>query len=103
MPSPPTSSASAQTAQAAAFELYERRLSAIEAALADAAIQRESQQKTLSELTEVLHDLRDLMAAWETTRGAFHVLRALGNAARWLVTVGAAAFALWLWFKNSLH
>ncbi|MBY0445576.1 MAG: hypothetical protein K2Q15_10260 [Burkholderiales bacterium] len=64
--------------------------------------QRDSEQKTLRELSEVLHDLRDLLAAWETTRGAFNLLRALGNVARWLMTVSVALLALWIWFRYSL-
>lgn len=81
----------------------EQRLATLEVSLAEVLRQREAQQKTLTELNETLHDLRDLLAAWETTRGAFNLLRALGNVARWLFTVAAALLALWLWLKSSLH
>jgi hypothetical protein len=84
------------------FSNYDQRLSTIESTLAEVVRQRDSEQKTLRELSEVLHDLRDLLAAWETTRGAFNLLRALGNAARWLMTVGVALLALWIWFRYSL-
>jgi hypothetical protein len=84
------------------FSNYDQRLSTIENTLAEVVRQRDSEQKTLRELSEVLHDLRDLLAAWETTRGAFNLLRALGNVARWLMTVGVALLALWIWFRYSL-
>ncbi|OWY38937.1 hypothetical protein CEK28_10435 [Xenophilus sp. AP218F] len=80
---------------------YDRRLQALETAISELARQREAQQRTLDELHAVVNDLRDLLQAWETTRGAFHLLRALGNAARWLITVAAAVAALWLWMKSS--
>ncbi|PRP68541.1 hypothetical protein BUE93_21875 [Chromobacterium amazonense] len=80
---------------------YDRRLQALETAISELARQREAQQSTLNELHAVVNDLRDLQQAWEATRGAFHLLRALGNAARWLITVGAAVAALWLWMKSS--
>ncbi|QBC45934.1 hypothetical protein [Iodobacter fluviatilis] len=84
------------------FSNYDQRLNAIENTLAEVVRQRDSEQKTLRELSEVLHDLRDLLAAWETTRGAFNLLRALGNMARWLMTVSVALLALWIWFRYSL-
>ena len=80
----------------------EQRLTTVEASLDELLRQREVQQKSLDELRDTLNDLRDLLAAWETTRGAFHMLRALGNVARWLFTVGAALLAIWLWFKSSV-
>ncbi|MCD0490856.1 hypothetical protein [Chromobacterium violaceum] len=79
----------------------EQRLATTEATLAEVVRQRDTQQKTLDELNATLHDLRDLLEAWETTRGAFNLLRALGHVARWMFTVGVAVAAVWLWLKSS--
>lgn len=44
------------------FSNYDQRLSTIESTLAEVVRQRDSEQKTLRELSEVLHDLRYLLA-----------------------------------------
>ncbi|WP_440029693.1 hypothetical protein [Chromobacterium amazonense] len=80
----------------------EQRLAAAEATLSEVIRQREAQQRALDELNATLHELRDLLEAWQTTRGAFNLLRLLGNAARWLFTVGTALAAVWLWLRGSL-
>ncbi|MDE1715271.1 hypothetical protein PWG14_22685 (plasmid) [Chromobacterium amazonense] len=80
----------------------EQRLATTETTLVEVVRQRDAQQKALDELNATLHDLRDLLEAWEATRGAFNLLRALGHVARWIFTVGVAMAAVWLWLKASL-
>lgn len=62
----------------------------------------ESHNKTLAELSEVLKQLRELLEAWNNTKGAFVTIRFIGNAIKWVVGVGAAFAILWAAFRMSL-
>ncbi|WP_273430453.1 hypothetical protein [Chitinibacter tainanensis] len=84
------------------FSTAERRIEAISGDLAQIKIQVEAHHQHVTEVKQLLEDIKELLQVYENARGTVTILAALGGLLKWVAGVGAACVVLWVWLKTGI-
>ena len=63
----------------------------------------EAHNQHVTEMKQLLEDIKSMLQVFESARGTVTVLGAMGGFLKWVTGIGAAVVILWVWLKTGIR